>query len=233
MVLIVSQTLKNAVAISHMFYYMNILSFPCTPSKALNEVSTLYNAVLIIEPNDLPDTADFVKKLKSQSPTPVFAVANEPKKCKSAHVFDKVFRNAILSGNLVKLMYDYLRKNNLPCIGDYKYAGINTICALKIPTYYFLDIELTKTERMILSYLIATNHEQQNAKAIIKYAFRYGRNPDISCVRSHISQINKKFINLTTRKIIGCNPGTGYYILTPMNRDIKTSKEDKFSHIVW
>ena len=194
MVLIISQTLRNAVSVSHMFYHMSIISYPCTPNTALREISTNYNAVLVIEPNDLPDTADFVKKLRSEAPVPIFAVANEPKNCRSSHVFDKVFRNAILSGNLVKLMYDYMRSNGLPFIGDYKYAGLNTHCVLKIPTYFFLDVNLTKTERMILSYLIATYYEQQPAKSIIKYAFKYGRRPDISCVRSHISQINKKFI---------------------------------------
>ena len=46
-------------------------------------------------------------------------------------------------------------------------------------------------------------------------------------------KINSAFEKLTTRKIIGCNPGTGYYILTPLNRDIITRKKDKTSHIVW
>ena len=233
MVLIVSQSLKDAVAVSHMFYYMKILSFPCIPSKALKEISTLYNAVIIIEPDNLPDSEDFVRKLRAQAPAPIFAVAQDPKNCKHAHVFDMVIRNAILSGNLVKLMYQHMRDNNLPYIGDYKYSGLNTSCTLKKPTYYFLDVDLTKTQRMILSYFVITNHEQQSIKNIAKYAFKYGKKPEASCIRSHISKINSAFEKLTTRKIIGCNPGTGYYILTPLNRDIITRKKDKTSHIVW
>lgn len=232
MVLIVSQILKKAVFVSHMFYRMNIITYPCIPNIALNEISTNYNAVLIIEPNDLPDTANFVKKLRSQAPVPIFAITNDTKNCRDAHTFDKVFRNSILSGNLVELICDYMRANKLPYIGDYKYAGLNTQFVLKSPTYYFSDIEVTKTERMILSYLIATRHEQQSGKNIIKYAFEYGKTPSVSCVRSHISQINKKFIAFTTRKIIGCNPGTGYYILSPANRSANIRKKDKYSHIV-
>ncbi len=232
MVLIVSQKKKDAVALSHIFYYMHILSFPCTPSTALNEISTLYNAVLIFEPNSLPDSAAFVKNLRDLAPVPVFAISSDPKSCNNDFLFDEVYRFAILSGNLVKLMHTYMWKNGMKLIGDYRYAGLNTACNLKKPTYYFNDVDLTPTERMILSYLIVTNHEQQDPKSITKYAFRHGRTPDISCVRSHISQINKKFIELTTRKIIGCNPGTGYYLITPVNRGVELRKKDKTSHIV-
>ena len=87
MVLIVSQCLKKAVEMSHTFYYMNILSYPCTPSKAKQEFSTLYNAVLVVEPDELPDTEDFVKKMRAQATAPIFAIAKDYKNCKHAHVF--------------------------------------------------------------------------------------------------------------------------------------------------
>lgn len=232
MVLIVSQIKANAVAISHIFYYMRVLSYPCTPSTALSEISTLYRAVLIIEPNDLPDTADFVKKLRDRAPVPVFAIAKEPKKCKSPYIFDEVYRDAILSGNLFNLINKYLKAHEMPLIGIYRYAGLDVSCMKKIPTHYFRETVITTTERMILSYLVIAKDEQQDPKNIIKYAFRYGRNPDISCVRSHISSINKKFNKTGSLNIIGNNPGTGYYLLTAFNRDAKLRKKDKTSHIV-
>ena len=232
MVLIVSQNKSNAVAISHIFYYMRVLSYPCTPSTALSEISTLYRAVLVIEPNDLPDTADFVKRLRDKAPVPVFAVAKEPKKCKSPYAFDEVYRDAILSGNLYYLINKYLEEHGFPLIGIYRYAGLDVSCDKKIPTHYFRNTIITTTERMILSFLVIAKDEQQEPKNIIKYAFRHGRNPDISCVRSHISSINKKFNQSGSLNIIGNNPGTGYYILTAANRHVKLRKKDKTSHIV-
>jgi hypothetical protein len=188
--------------------------------------------VLVIEPNDLPDTADFVKRLRDRAPIPVFAVAKEPKKCKSSYAFDEVYRDAILSGNIFDLINKYLKGHELPQIGIYRYAGLDVSCTKKIPTHYFRDTVITTTERMILSYLVIAKDEQQEPKNIIKYAFRYGRHPDISCVRSHISSINKKFKQTGSLDIIGNNPGTGYYLLTAFNRDAKLRKKDKTSHIV-
>ena len=233
MVLIISQKLKNAISLSDIFYYMKVLSYPCTPSQALNEISTLYRAILIYEPNDLPDTADFVKKLRSTAPIPVFAIANEPKKCRSPYVFDKVFPYAILSGNLGKQMLLYLYDKKLPRFGKYTYFGFDSRCESKVVTYYLKDLAVTKTERMILSFLAHAHHEQQSAKNIIKYAFPYNRKPGVSCIPTHVSKINAKSTKVIYRKMIGCNPGTGYYIITAVNKDVIPRKKDKTSHIVW
>lgn len=215
MVLIVSQKLKNAVSLSDIFYYMRILSYPCNPGQALSEISTLYHAVLVIEPNNLPDQADFVKKLRSLAPVPVFAISNEPKKCKCPHVFDKVFTNSILSGNLARQMMEYLYKNHFPPFGNYICLGLDLRCYNKDPTYCFRDIDLTKTERMVLSYLALASRKKQPPENILKYAFPYNRKPSISCVRSHISKINIKFQNQFSKKILGNTLGEGYFIFPP------------------
>ena len=233
MVLIIAQKHKDAVWLSHIFYYMKILSYPCTPSEALNEISALYNAVIINEPNDLPDTADFIMKLRALAPAPIFAIANEPKKCRCPYLFDKVFRNAILSGKLVTQIWKYQYANNMPMIGQYKFGGVDVCCNTQTPTFCVNYVELTKTERMIVAYLSVAHSEQQTPKDITKYAFPYGKNPSISCIRTHISNINKKFTESTGATIIACNPGTGYYMLAYFNRKVKPRKKDKTSHIVW
>lgn len=233
MVLIIGQKLNNAITLSDIFYYMKVLSYPCTPNQALSEISTMYNAVLITEPNDLPDTADFVKRLRSIAPVPVFAIANEPKKCNCPYVFDKIFPYAILSGRLGDQMLTYLYSNNLPLFGQYTNVWMSFRCNLKKPTYYLKEIDITKTERMILCYLSHMKHEQQPAKNILKYAFPYNKKPSISCVLTHISKLNAKFRKIISRNIIGCNPGTGYYIITATNLRAKLRKKDKTSHIVY
>ena len=213
MVLIVSQKLKVAVEWSDTFYYMNILSYPCTPSTALNEISTSYNAVLIIEPNELPDSADFVRRLRTQATVSVFAVTENPKECKSHHVFDKVFTSAILSGNLAAQMLIYIRSKGAREFGSYVHRGLDIRCTERTPAYFLKYIKLTKTERIILSYLIIARSDHQHPSKILKYAFKYNRKPGIDCVRAHISKINKKFEEQMNCKIIGSEPGVGYYII--------------------
>ena len=227
MVLIISQKMKNATTLSDVFYYMNILSYPCTPSEALNEISTLYNAVLISEPNDLPDAADFVRKLRSLAPVPVFAIANEPKKCKCPHVFDKVFTNAILSGNLAAKMLRYLQKNNLPLFGDYFRVGLDVRCTEAVPKYFLNEMNLTKTERMILCYLVAVNPTEQHPSEILKYAYPHNKKPEINCIRTHITKINDKFQKQMQFRLVRCIPRVGYYLADPgkvKREDVENSR---------
>ncbi len=215
MLLIVSQSKAKAIAISDIFHYMLILSYPCVPKEALGEISTAYHAVLVIDPEDLPDAQDFVSKMRSLANVPIFAVSDNPKEFLYKGNFDMVFRKAILSSNLTINIIEYLRERDLSAIGEYRLAGIDASFYLKTPTFYFHDVNLTKTERMILNYLIATYPLKQSNSNIVKHAFRSGRKPEITSIRTHISHINKKFRKINNRDIISNIPGKGYYILTP------------------
>lgn len=213
MVLIIGQKYKNATTLSDFFYYMNIVSFPCTPSVALGEISNLYHAVLIAEPNDLPDTADFVRKLRSQASVPIFAISTNPKDCRSPYVFDKIFSNSILSGNLAVQMLMYIRGKGLREFGNYIRRGLDIRFTQRTPAYLLKNLTLTKNERLILSYLIVARHEPQHPTKILKYAFPHNRKPSIGCVRSHIYKINRKFQEQTGRRIVASNPGVGYNVI--------------------
>ena len=65
MLLIISQSKRLAKSVQETFYYMSILSYGATPHEALSEVSGLYRAVLIINPESFPDINDYVLRLKS------------------------------------------------------------------------------------------------------------------------------------------------------------------------
>lgn len=215
MLLIVHQNRRKAVPISDSFYFMNILSYPCTPKEALQEISTKYHGVLIVDPEELPDVADFITRLRSMSLAPIFAFSANPKKCPNADMFDLVCRQAILSSNLAIEMIKYCYENDMRPIGDYALAGIDCSPFLKIPTYYFGDIHLTKTERMVLCYFTVTYPIKQTKENIVEYAFKARKKPDPTSVRTHISNINKKIRNYSGHNIIGNIPGEGYYLLTP------------------
>ena len=215
MILIVSQNKSKAVAVSDIFHYMLILSYPCVPKDALREISTVYKAILVVDPEDLPDSKDFIKKMRALADIPIFAISEDPKSMPNTEYFDKAYKNAILSSTLVVNIIEYLKQENRPCVGEYRLAGIDTSFYLKTPTFYFHDVNLTKTERMIMNYLIVTYPLKQSNTNIVKYAFRSGKKPEDASIRTHISHIKNKFRKINERDIIENIPGKGYYILTP------------------
>jgi DNA-binding response OmpR family regulator len=62
---------------------------------------------------------------------------------------------------------------------------------------------------MIRSYPIP-----QSPENIIKYAFPPARHPDPSCIKTHISVINKKFREREGRNLIIMLPSEGYVVNT-------------------
>ena len=75
MVLIINTSKKQAQSVSDIFYYMGIISCFATPKEAFSEISDLYRAVIVLNPESFPDIEDFVTKIKSYaSSVPIFAI---------------------------------------------------------------------------------------------------------------------------------------------------------------
>ena len=216
MVLIVNKKRMAAKTLSEMFRYMGIVSLGVTPGEALSEISMLYRAVIVLNPEELPEARDFVRRLKSYaSAVPVFAVGDNLSGFEALDAFDGSFKYSCMSVRLVCYIADYCKKNNLPCIGDYRAAGINATCDLDCITYFGKPIRLTKTEAMIIRLLIRLYPCPMLKGKILDYVFRASRLPDPASVRTHISGINRKFRAMCGRNIIVMVQGKGYVILTP------------------
>ena len=216
MVLIINRRKRDAAEVSEIFHYMGILSYGTTPPLALSEISSFYRAVIIMEPDTLPDPCDYVKKLRSYaSMVPIFALCNDVKSLKHPKMFDGVFKFAIYSSILASKIAEYSRSRKLSYIGDYRLAGINATCDLKFTTYFEKPIIFTKTEVMIARALIRAYPMPLNAAKLIKYAFRPSRSPELSSVRSYICALNKKFRDATGSNMITSIQGEGYVMITP------------------
>ncbi len=215
MVLIVNRSRKYANTITEIFHYMGILSHTATPSEALCEISTLYRAVLVVDPEALPSPEDFVKKLRSYASVPIFCISNYGDKNPHAALFDGCFKHAISSAILASKMAAISKKMGKPAIGDYRLSGINATCDLDSVMYLYTPIKFTKTERMILRYLIRSYPLPQKPQSIIKHAFKPSRHPAPESVKTHVSFINKKFELIEGRKLITAYKNDGYIIYTP------------------
>lgn len=216
MLLIISKTKKTACDVAETFHYMSILAYGATPSEALSEVSELYRAALVISPELLADAKDFVKRLKGyKRDLPVFAVTDEEVDPELTETFDAVFRKPTFSPALAEKIITFANEHSRARIGDYRLAGINASSDRVGVTYFDKKVKLTKTEAMILRYLIRSYPLPTDAKDILKYAFKSSRAPESASIRTHISLMNKKLEVVMQKRAIVLVAHEGYLIATP------------------
>lgn len=212
MILIISKSKKQALAISDAMFYMGHLSVGATPPEALSEISFMYRAAVIVAPDSFPDIKDYITRLKSYLKTvPIFALGAE----ENEEIFDKNFRINTSTPRLIAEIYEYTYEHGLPVPGTYKLAGFDLSSYLPRPKYFCTELPFSRTELMILRALIRHYPHPQKAEKILKYAFRQSRLPSPANIRTHISIINKKFKIISGRNVIEMIKDKGYIILTP------------------
>ena len=223
MLLIISQSKKTAKSVSDTFYYMSILAYGTSPHEALSEISELYRAVLIINPENFPDINDYVQRIKTyKSDIPVFALTDGNPEPFYPDIFDGIFTKPSFTPSLASRIISYANENNRAKIGDYRLAGFDASSNLVGVNYFYKKVNLTKTEAMILRYLIRSYPVPQKAENILKYAFRSARAPEASSIRTHISIMNKKFDTALGKRMITLSLHKGYLILTPEYSEISS-----------
>ena len=216
MLLIISQSKKLAKSVEETFYYMSILAYGATPHEALSEISGIYRAALIINPDGFPDINDYVNRLKSyKRDLPVFALTENQPKPFYSDIFDGVYTKNAMTPHLARKIIDFANSNNRAKIGDYRLAGFDASSHMIGVSYFDRKVSLTKTETMILRYLLIAYPVPQSAAKIIKYAYRSSRAPEEASIRTHISIMNKKLEEATGKRMIVHAPSKGYLILTP------------------
>ena len=220
MILVIDNKKQNASTFSEIFHFMGILSRAVTPSSALSEICPAYRALVICRPEAISDVRDFVKRLRSYSVTvPIFALTDSDKF--PAEIFDGVYPMGINSSTLVRKIIDFCNDSSLPVVGSYRLAGIEASVDMTTVLYKNEEIPLTRTEKMILRYLIRSYPCQSSTLMILKHAFRESRSPLPSSIRTHVHQINKKLSVLLGAPKIEATDG-GYVISTPALAELLT-----------
>ncbi len=207
MILVISRSDKEGKIFAEIFHYMGIPSVVRRPHEALAEISPIYSAALIPRPDALPDIGEYVHKYHMFNlDVPLFALSGEIKNCAYIPYFDGVYPENITSSRFVREISQICRDRGLHCPGEYRLAGIDASVTKPDVTYFGIPIHLTKTEVMILRYLMRAYPVPASPKSILTHAFRPSRRPELSNVRTHISVINKKFSSLVGRFLISQTP---------------------------
>lgn len=214
MLLIIDSTQSGARTAADIFNFMGVVSYGTTPSHASAEFNNRHRAILFIHPELMTCPKEIVELARTYSlDIPIFAILDDCNNSELIPLFDKVFPDGLISSKIVYDILTYQTNKGNGAIGTYRLAGIEASVHNGKTTYFDIPITLTKTETMVLRYLIASFPIARKAQDILKYAFRCGKAPEPSSIRAHISAINKKFMEISERYIISSERGEGYKIL--------------------
>lgn len=214
MILIIDNDTVSTHAICEILNYAGIPSLVTHRYKPSSHADR-YRAVLFTSPED-----DFVcNEVKAQiSDVPLFAFV--PKASVSHYLSKRLYDGVMaidgISSLIIRRITDHQREFMLPVSGEYRLAGIDASVEYKNECYYFdTRIRLTKTECVILRFIIASFPRAVGASEIALHVFKPDKMPDSSNVRTHICSLNKKFAAATGyRPIISAE--AGYMANTPI-----------------
>lgn len=221
MILIIDKSAKSGKSIAEIFNYMGIVAKHASAESAIQEISNRYRAVIFVNPDRIPEPTELIKSARALSlGSSVFALCTDrspSEKMKNlSGLFDAVYADDISSSLILKKITDYQKEMGLDEVGCYRLAGLDASYFYDGVYYFGEKLNFTKTETMIIRYLIRSYPNPASAASILKHAFNPYRTPELSNVRTHVSVINKKFRERTSRNLIGTSEaGAGYVILTP------------------
>lgn len=220
MVLFISRTKRYAVDAANLFKKLQIVAYGTDPRDALSEISPQYHAVVLINPEQFPDYQNYIDRIHAyDSDMPVFALSDHPELLPHPERFADIASNDIRSADLVYKIWKYASKHDKYPIGIYKAGYLKSIADIPYMTFHGIRIDFTKTQKLIIRYLMATTPFPQNSASILKYAYPPSKRPDIITIRNHISTINKVFKKkFPSIDLIINIPKVGYRIMTPLDR---------------
>ncbi len=220
MILIINESKRDALLLSETFYYMGVLSRGVTPSEVFSEKMELYKVILIINSEAMENKKDFISEIRNFSSCPIYSISNTFTQS-DRYIFDASLKNEFHSSRIYDFILDNFKKKRALPPGIYKLGEIDASANLSVPLYQKDALAFTKSEAMILRILIKSYPKPINAGEILKYAFRESRLPDISNIRTHISIMNKKFQNISEKKLIDFLYNEGYKII--INKSVELS----------
>ena len=212
MILVIDKSRREAAIHADVFHYMGILACGVCPEDAFSEIGIEYRCVTVVCPELIPDVRSYVKRLRQYaSVTPIFALTKQPTR-ELIDTFDCVLDLDIQSSTFIKRLTEFCRQRSLPYSGSYLASGIDASADVEGVFYGNREIPLTKTEKMILRFLVRCYPRTCSPKSILKHAFKQTRAPLVTSVRTHVSQINKKFRETAGIIPIRCEESVGYFL---------------------
>ncbi len=214
MLLIIDQKPRRAESYADSFYWMGVLAIHHKPIEALSKISPAVGAILIVEPSTLPDTKEYISRIRALCRTvPIFALSEAP--LEDPSLFSAVFSTKGFTSTYLSRMRDICAKEGLRPVGVYRLSGMDISCTEDALRYKKQSVRITKTEAMILRYLFLSYPARVSAHHILAHAYRHDKCPDHGAVRAHICALNQKLSAILGYRAIDNARGEGYRMVTP------------------
>lgn len=201
MIAIIDNDRLRRQSICEMLHYMGILSVGA--ESAACEKLPLHCSALLFASEGAIDTSD----INDECDIPRYAVSG---------YYVPGVRACFSSGEpiaeVISAIKADMRHRGERCIGEYTLGALNASAELGGVSYLGKPVKLTRTEAMVLRYLILTYPQAASAEDILKYAFRAARLPEVSSVRTHVSIMNKKFKGAAGEALIVPSDPSGYVL---------------------
>ena len=180
---------------------------------ALHSVNVSLSAILILHPELISDTEGYLRLLCSLNfKTPIFAITDQPLKILDTDVFSDIFPTSTTPSQLLIKIQDAQKQRMLKTSGNYRLLSLDASLSSKPIRIGNEEILLTKTEKAILRYLICNYPRECKAEEIASVVYPEEKIPQPSCIRAHISGINKKCKPYTLKRPIVSSSTQGYVI---------------------
>lgn len=210
MLLILSNDKQSAETVCNIFYYLGIISYSEIYNSVKPEDVRQSTAVLMLH-FGTPESLAFSRNAQeSFADKPLFACSEiNPYGTEISNMNIQVFPNTLSFPEIASILIT----DNRCRLGKYEAAGV---CADRVNLHATVDgkeLQLTKTELMIVRYLCATYPRRQRAERIRAFCWRSAKMPEISNVRTHISVINSKAKKAIGRHLISSGIKCGYVLM--------------------
>ncbi len=205
MILIIDNDKSTAQGLCNMFYFMGYLCRAIRPCELQATISQKYRAVVLTEPSRPDAILELVATVRRYAGAiPIFACEGAGRADGAAHGVVS-FPRTVYASELSDRILSYCRQHGHPTPGEYVSGALDASID-KVTTYRDQAVCFTKTENMIVRFVIRSASSPVKPQDILKNAFRPTHLPEISNVRTHISLINRKFRELFGENLISSTP---------------------------
>ena len=205
MLIITDFNQERREALAELYHYMGVLTLAVSPNELKYSIDPGANAILFASIDGIDARGDMLREIRMYTDLPIFAITDTV-----ISGFERTFSNSDTYPDILHGIREYGESHKSRAIGDYERCGISVSAFTGDTSFLGEPLPLTKSEIMILRYIIAIYPRPASAEGILRYAFRASRSPEISGVRTHLSVMNKKFREAFGRCLITSDEREGY-----------------------
>ncbi|MBQ2793603.1 MAG: hypothetical protein IJF05_02760 [Clostridia bacterium] len=190
MILITGKERGFCLTAREILFGMGIICELCEPWEVSSRLLKRHSAILSVGRDLGMEAWELVSGIRSSDPKiPIIAV-REDFCSREAVLFDAAYPSSLYCALAVRRLCELAAERGIRRAGEYRTGELSVVAGRAL--LGGASLSLTKSEAAVLGSIIAFYPEKILAGKISELAFRHGREPSESGVRTHISAINKK-----------------------------------------